>query len=392
MGNELFDSATTVDLQGKTVVALKSIARSMGHKGTKLDYLTKEQLVTLIQGGESASEEQKNESPGAATLLATGIQQLLQEKGLLTMEMVDRQIARAMAELKNSFATLPEEVQETLRTLGEIVNELNRRVAELNEEKVVTIEVKKLDQQTKQKIGYSHKSFQDLYEVASLNLAEGSDTAVNVWLVGPAGTGKTTAAAQLAKALDLPFYFNGAIDSEYKLRGFIDAQGKIVSTAFRRAYIEGGVYLFDEVDSSLPGALLAFNAALANHHYDFPDGVHERHPKFICLAAANTYGLGADFQYVGRMKQDAAFLDRWVQLKWPIDEALERAIAKNDEWVKYVQGVREKVQKHGIQVVVSPRASIFGARLLARGITRDKVVEMTVRKSMTADQWRMINA
>src|SRR5690606_7558053 len=101
---------------------------------------------------------------------------------------------------------------------------------------------------------------------------------VNVWLAGPAGSGKTTAAEQVAKALKLKFYFNGAIDTEYKLSGFVDAHGRIVSTAFREAYTNGGVYLFDEVDASLPSATLAFNAALANGQCDFP-GSKEPTPK-----------------------------------------------------------------------------------------------------------------
>lgn len=75
----------------------------------------------------------------------------------------------------------------------------------------------------------------------------------NVALIGPAGVGKTTIAMQAAEAMKLPFYFNGAIGSEYKLSGFIDAQSRIVSTPFKKAFTEGGVYLFDEIDASMPG-------------------------------------------------------------------------------------------------------------------------------------------
>lgn len=205
----------------------------------------------------------------------------------------------------------------------------------------------------------------------------------NLFLVGPAGSGKTTLAAQIAKALNLPFHFNGALDSPYKLSGFIDAQGRVVSTAFRRAYQDGGVYLFDEIDASLPGALLAFNAALANGHADFPDGTMQRHENFRCIAAANTFGLGADRQYVGRNQLDAASLDRFVMLEMPYDEKLERQLAGDNDWTEFVQKARRAVATLKLRHVISPRASINGAKLLGAGMERKLVERVTLWKGMS---------
>ena len=92
------------------------------------------------------------------------------------------------------------------------------------------------------------------------------------------------------------------------------AQGTIVSTEFRKAYENGGLFLFDEIDASMPGAILAFNAALANNFMDFPDKKVPRHKDFYCIAAANTFGSGADRQYVGRNQLDAASLDRFIDV------------------------------------------------------------------------------
>lgn len=241
-------------------------------------------------------------------------------------------------------------------------------------------------------IGTCHKQFPQLVKMLSAG--------VHVWLAGPAGTGKTTAAHQAATALGLPWYFNGAIDSEHKLLGFTDAQGRIVSRPFREAYLTGGIYLFDEVDASMPSALLAFNAALANGHCDFPDGCHERHPDFRCIAAANTYGHGATHDYVGRGKQDAAFLDRFVSLDWQTDEALERSVslsaiadqALGAKWVDFVQSVRDRVRAAGIRVVISPRASIHGCKLLHAGLAWDEVSESCLRRGMAADSWEAISS
>lgn len=228
----------------------------------------------------------------------------------------------------------------------------------------------------------------------------------NVYLAGPAGTGKTTAARTAAEALskalgrDIPFYFNGAIDSEHKLLGFTDAQGRVVCRPFRKAFTEGGVYLFDEVDASLASALLAFNAALSNDTCDFPDGCLQKHPDFRCIAAANTWGFGATHDYVGRAKLDEAFRDRFCMLKWDTDETLERQIALGhikDEnlgsrWITHVQQCRANASKAGIRCVISPRASINGCALLHAGEEWSEVEESCIRKGMPEESWKQINA
>ena len=233
---------------------------------------------------------------------------------------------------------------------------------------------------------------------------------VNVMMVGPAGSGKTTAAHEAAKALGVPFYLTGAIDSAYKLTGFIDAQGRLVRTAFREAFEHGGVFLFDEMDSSMPAALLAFNAALANGHADFPDGIIERHPDFRAIAACNTFGGGANRQYVGRMQLDAASLDRFATLTWDYCPALEAALigapAPDDaprpknikplesqeaaqahaiNWHQRVLKARAKADAQKIRCVISPRATIMGAKLLAAGWALPEVEESVLFKGLDAE-------
>jgi hypothetical protein len=190
---------------------------------------------------------------------------------------------------------------------------------------------------------------------------------VTPMLVGPAGSGKTTLARQIAEALNRPFYMAARVTSEYKLTGFIDAAGKAVQTDFRRAYEKGGVFLFDEIDASDADALTAFNAPLANDVADFPDGQVNRHPDFVAIAAGNTFGRGASREYVGRQQLDAATLDRFTVFEVDYDEALELAIAGNEDWTRYVQKVRKAVEREKVRAIVSPRASISGAKLLAAG-------------------------
>lgn len=222
----------------------------------------------------------------------------------------------------------------------------------------------------------AHKKFPDVLLAASQK--------INVMLIGPAGSGKTTTAEQIAKALSVPFRFSGAIDSPYKLTGFVDAASNVVRTAFRECYEHGGLFLFDEIDASSASAVLALNAALANNSADFPDGVVEKHPDFYCIAAANTFGHGADRVYVGRNQLDGATLDRFVVIEFDYDDALERSLVGSEglEWCLHVQKVRRAVFRLKLRHVVSPRSSIFGARLLAAGMDRSVVETMTVFKGM----------
>lgn len=210
------------------------------------------------------------------------------------------------------------------------------------------------------------------------------------FLVGPAGSGKTTLAQQIAEVLKLKFYVASRVTSEFKLIGFVDAHGATVRTSFREAYEHGGVFLFDEVDASDSDAMTSFNAGLSNGFVDFPDGLVMRHKDFHAIAAGNTYGRGADRQYVGRNQLDAATLDRFQIFEVDYDEQLEDELAGNLEWSGYVQKVRKAIMSQQVRHIASPRASIIGARMLAAGMERDLVENATVWKGLAVDVRRRI--
>lgn len=205
------------------------------------------------------------------------------------------------------------------------------------------------------------------------------------FLVGPAGSGKTTLAEQCAKLMKLKFYMAARVTSEYKLVGFVNATGQTVRTQFREAYEHGGVFLFDEVDASDPDALTAFNAALSNGIGDFPDGMVPRHANFHAIAAGNTYGRGADRQYVGRNQLDAATLDRFQVFDIDYDEQLELKLAGDAKWTKHCQAIRRAIEHEKVRHIVSPRASIAGAKLLAVGMAWSVVEEACVWKGLPDD-------
>jgi MoxR-like ATPase len=224
-----------------------------------------------------------------------------------------------------------------------------------------------------------HQTFEDLLLVVSQR--------DHVMLVGPAGTGKTSGAKSVAKALGLAWSYwasNPRVTAS-ALLGFMDANGQYVRTQFREAYEHGGVFILDEVDNAAPDLLTALNGAIENGAASFPDGIIERHPDFVVVATANTYGKGADRIYSGRQQLDGATLDRFIVLDWGYDLSLERQLAGDDDWTDYVQAVREVVEKNTIREVVSMRASIKGGRYLALGWPWSKVESTILYRGWNRD-------
>ena len=212
-----------------------------------------------------------------------------------------------------------------------------------------------------------------------------------IWIAGEASSGKTFAGSQLARALSLPFHFNGAISQPHEMLGFIDGTGRYHRTPFREAYEHGGIYVFDECDRADPNALLAVNPHLANGIAEFPDGQIKRHPDCVIIATANTWGTGADSAYVGATKLDAAFLSRFpMRLSWNIDEGFERAIVGNDRWCDRVQAARKRAKAAGLKVMIDVRTNLAGAAMIDAGFTDDEAAQRTYLANVKPEQASMI--
>lgn len=196
----------------------------------------------------------------------------------------------------------------------------------------------------------------------------------NLLLVGPAGSGKSTLASQLATTMKRKFGFlslSGGT-TEGQLLGRLTSTGKYLPSLFVQLYEHGGVFLLDEVDAADPNVLLVLNSALANGHLAVPSRVDsptaKRHDDFILLCAANTWGTGADFQYVGRNQLDAAFLSRFAGavLAVQYDEVLERALT-TAKWYEQFLSVRTRVAEYKLRRVLGTRELLAGHKLLEAG-------------------------
>lgn len=177
------------------------------------------------------------------------------------------------------------------------------------------------------------------------------------YLYGPAGTGKTTAAAQAAKALNLPFYCVGALCQKYELEGFADATGKLVESELYKCMTTGGVFMFDEIDSTAAEVLVAFNNLLANKFYTFPVVGRVGMPEnMYIIVAGNTCGRGADIAYNGRYQLDASTLDRFAFIEMNYTPEIDRAAARKDmELIRFSEELRRVIKSAGLPYTVSPR-------------------------------------
>ena len=246
----------------------------------------------------------------------------------------------------------------------------------------LTGKVKKLE-------GVHHEQFPNLLKIVSANQP--------VLLVGPAGTGKSHAAEEVARTLDLDFHAIsvGSQTSKSDLAGYLTATGTYVRTQFRDAYENGGIFLLDEADAGNSNVLILLNAALSNGQMAFPDGMIKAHENFRMVATANTYGNGASRQYVGRNQLDAATLDRFAVLDWNIDDKVEESLAGTSadgkRWLNTVRAVRKKVVDDlDLRVVISPRATQRGAKLLAAGLKFDEVLRIALIGNIPASSQKEV--
>lgn len=228
-------------------------------------------------------------------------------------------------------------------------------------------------------IGLQHKVFESVFKLACLRQ--------NVWLVGPSGSGKTHLVESIAKALDLKFeaISVGLQTSKTDLFGYTDAHGNYVETAFFRCYKNGGVFLLDEVDNGNANVLAMINAATSNSLCGFPVGMVAKHKDFIFMAAANTYGLGANAVYVGRNQIDGATRNRFAFISVDYDETLENALTPNKAWLARVRRIRRAIDDLKEKVIASPRASILGSAAIECGFSIDTVMEMYIFQGVNKD-------
>lgn len=253
-----------------------------------------------------------------------------------------------MKAVKNAASEIDNLKAEAKNTTSAGTGILEVRTLDTNGEVVHTME------------GVFHAKFRKLVDLAGARK--------NIFIYGPTGCGKSHICSQLAEAMGLPFAFVSCSSgmSEGQVTGKLLPVGnhgkfEYVISEFVRAYETGGVFLVDEVDAADANVLLVMNSALANGHLALsnrPENPYaKRHPDFICVAAANTVGLGSDRMYSGRNKLDAATLDRFAvgKVYLDYDTRIEAALCPNDALRSRLLRYRNAINSARLERVVSTR-------------------------------------
>ena len=164
-----------------------------------------------------------------------------------------------------------------------------------------------------------------------------------LYMYGPAGSGKSYTAKQIAEALGLDYYETSQAMFAHDLKGYGDAGGNYVETPFYKAFVNGGLFFLDEVDASAPEALVVMNNAIANKRFDFPViGNVDAHPNFRVVAAGNTRMTGATLAYSARQMQDTSFKNRFFFEVMGYDKRIELELAGGDnEIVEFAHDLRK---------------------------------------------------
>lgn len=269
---------------------------------------------------------------------------------------------------------LEQAIIEAMRPL--MIEALNNHLAEQGVA-LRTVQVVMNDQVVHEVGGLFHKDFEKVLKLVNCKIP--------TMLVGPAGSGKNVCIKQVADAIGLEMYYTNNVSNEFKIMGFVDAGGIYHETEFYKAFKNGGVFFLDEIDSSDPSALIILNSAISNGYVAFPHEKVECHPNFRCVAAANTWGNGRDFQYVGRNALDAASLDRFVSLQFDYDKDLERVLFPNEHILQFVWEARKVAFENRIRHLFSTRTIKYAYEMEEAGFSLDTILQSVVIKGMNAD-------
>lgn len=219
------------------------------------------------------------------------------------------------------------------------------------EEKVDQLKEEKKEEEKLKKIQFSFSSLEPEDKLKSL-IRAGMN---NIWMVGPAGCGKSTIARNTAKELDVPYLCIscGIGTSATEFTGYKYPNRE--ATKFAEFYAKKSIILIDEMTALDPSVAQVINAALANNEIETTTGTVLRHPECIIIATSNTFGNGADRQYVANNQLDASTIDRFTGAIIEVNYSNKYESQFDQEVVNYVRLLRACIKTNSLRRIASTR-------------------------------------
>lgn len=224
----------------------------------------------------------------------------------------------------------------------------------------------------------------------------------NIWLFGPAGTGKSTFAEQMAARTGRPFYLIACDDTTEapELVGMTTPhdgstrwQDGVLTAAIR---VPNAVVLIDEPSVARPGALMVLQSVLASRLLSIKetgemvhvaDGVH-----FICADNTNGTGGGNAAGYEGTRRLNRATLDRFsafVGIDYMAPDVEARVLTARSgctpELAKLLVECAGLTRAAKVTHALGLRRLIAWAELLTDGIAPRRAFEYAILNSATKD-------
>lgn len=224
------------------------------------------------------------------------------------------------------------------------------------------------------------------------------------WLAGPKGTGKTSAAMQLAARLGRPF-FRIAFDEHTEPRDLLGGDGmKNASTYWQDGKLTqalrtpGAIVLLDEPTVARPGSLAALQTILDHGFVLLDSGERvDVAQDVIFMAADNTCGRGDESgHYVGTRPMNAAFLDRFdviIEVNYPDQKqetlALQNRTGANKDLaalvVSFANKTRQKCASGDITEGLGFRRMAAFTRRLMAGVSVERAFKTAIMSSAHAE-------
>ena len=333
------------------------------HDGTTVSIIrhsTGKTLRAMINGGngggtkpqprpESAQDELPDELPEIPEESDDEPQpEEVQPEEVQPEEVQPEEVPQPQPNPMDPFAMLVKQVTDAV--LGQIKPMLEDVAKNQTSNKVEHVHTIKVNDMTTKIEGLTHPKFERVLKYVANHH--------NVYLYGPAGSGKNVICEQVAKALGVPFYYQNTIITKFDVTGYKNAAGEFEETEFYKAWTQGGVFMLDEADNACAEALVTLNAALANGYYSFPGiGRVECSPNFYCVAAGNTNGQGATDEYCGRYKMDESSRDRFAFVDIDYNPEIEEGICNGHaDVLDFVRELRGICKTQRISLICGYRA------------------------------------